>query len=130
MISEIVRGVIGPVTGLISEFVEDKDKANEIAYKISTMAASHAHANALGQLAVNKQEAAHKNLFVSGWRPAVGWVCVLALANNYLFMPYATAVGIDIQPIDDSSMMAVLIGMLGLGVTRTVEKVKGVARKS
>jgi hypothetical protein len=126
MISEIVRGVIGPVTGLISEFVEDKDKANEIAYKISTMAASHAHANALGQLAVNKQEAAHKNLFVSGWRPGLGWVCVLALGNNYIVVPYWA----DAITLDSSQLMPLIMGMLGLAGARTVEKVQGVARKS
>lgn len=32
-----------------------------------------------GQLAINQAEAANPNLFVAGWRPGVGWVCVVAL---------------------------------------------------
>jgi hypothetical protein len=125
MIADIVKGLIAPVTGLISEFIVDKDKANEIAFKISTLAANQAHENALGQMDINKQEAAHKNLFVSGWRPGLGWVCVLALGNNYIVVPYF----VDAVTLDSSQLMPLIMGMLGLAGARTVEKVNNVARE-
>lgn len=84
----------------------------------------------LGQLSINRQEAAHKSLFVAGWRPAVGWVCVLAMGNNFLIIPYADAFFPNVMiQLDVAQMMPVLIGMLGLGGMRSYEKVRGVARE-
>jgi hypothetical protein len=133
-LSDIVSGLISPVTSLISEFIEDKDKAAEIAFRVSTMAATQAHEQTLAQLNVNKSEAESGSLFVGGWRPAVGWVCVAAMALNFVISPvfgpiieaYTT---VNMAPLDLSEMMPILLGMLGLGAMRTVEKRQGVARR-
>jgi len=133
-LSDIVSGLISPVTSLISEFIEDKDKAAEIAFRVSTMAATQAHEQTLAQLNVNKAEAESGSLFVGGWRPAVGWVCVAAMALNFVVSPvfgpmieaYTT---VNMAPLDLSEMMPILLGMLGLGAMRTVEKRQGVARR-
>jgi hypothetical protein len=89
---------------------------------------------ALGQMEVNKVEAANANLFVSGWRPAVGWVCVLGLAYTFLGQPllaWASTIGqVPVPPeLDLDALVTLLAGMLGLGGFRTFEKVKGVARQ-
>ena len=126
--------LIGPVTGLLDKFIEDKDKKNAIAHKIATMAQEHAQVLSKAQIEVNKKEAEHKSLFVAGWRPAVGWVCCLGMASNFLVIPmanFALALSnstIVIPLIALSEMMPVLLGMLGLGAMRTVEKAKGVQR--
>ena len=131
----MIQALIGPVTGLLDKFIEDKDKKNAIAHELATMAERHAQELAKGQLEVNKTEAAHKNLFVAGWRPAVGWVCCLGMASNFLVIPmanFALALSdstIIIPLIELSEMMPVLLGMLGLGAMRTVEKAKGVQRE-
>jgi energy-converting hydrogenase Eha subunit H len=114
----ILNSLIGPVTGLLDKFIEDKDAKNAIAFELSTMAEKHAQELAKGQLDVNKVEAAHKNLFVAGWRPAVGWVCCLGMAGNFIIIPLV-----------NFAMMPVLMGMLGLGAMRTVEKTKNVQRE-
>ena len=130
----ILTSLIGPVTGLLDKFIEDKDKKNAIAFELSTLAEKHAQELAKAQLQVNKTEAAHKSLFVSGWRPAVGWSCCLAMTAQFLFIPMAnfalalSSSTIIIPLIDLSTMMSVLLGMLGLGTMRTVEKTKGVQR--
>jgi hypothetical protein len=88
-----------------------------------------------GQLDANKAEAASPSMFVSGWRPAVGWVCVLAFCWNMIGLSVAKLVlslinhPMQISPADLSEMMPILIGMLGLGGLRTVEKINGVAAK-
>ena len=123
-IATLVASLLPAVTNLVSEFVEDKDKANELAHKVSTMAAEQAHAETLAQLEVNKVEAAHKSLFVAGWRPAIGWVCGMALFNNYVLAGY-----FEVNTLGLGEMMPVLLGMLGLGGMRTYEKDKGVARE-
>ena len=131
----MLQQLIGPITGLLDKFIEDKDKKNAIAHELATMAERHAQELAKAQLEVNKTEAAHKNLFVAGWRPAVGWVCCLGMASNFLVIPmanFALALSdstIIIPLIELSEMMPVLLGMLGLGAMRTVEKAKGVQRE-
>jgi len=130
----MLQSLIGPVTGLLDKFIEDKDKKNAIAFELSTMAEKHAQELAKAQLEVNKTEAAHKSLFVSGWRPAVGWVAVIGMGCNFMVIPmanFALALAestIVVPVLDTSEMMPVLIGMLGLGTMRTVEKAKGVQR--
>lgn len=88
-----------------------------------------------GQLDINKAEAANPSLFVSGWRPFVGWVCGVGLAMQFLIAPLITwgaaVIGktIVLPPLDLAILITMLGGMLGLGGLRTVEKINEVARK-
>lgn len=87
-----------------------------------------------GQMEVNKVEAAHRSVFVAGWRPGIGWVCASAFAMHFLIMPIIQVVAIyaDFEPpmisFDMESLLTVMLGMLGLGGMRTFEKIKGVAK--
>jgi hypothetical protein len=87
-----------------------------------------------GQLQVNQAEAASPNVFVSGWRPFIGWVCGAALVYHYIvrpMLPWLLAlVGKPmppIPPLDMGDLITILLGMLGLGSLRSVEKIKGAA---
>lgn len=88
-----------------------------------------------GQLDINKNEAANPSVFVSGWRPFIGWVCGCACAWNWIFLKIVVAIAavlgyrINLQPADLGEMLPVLMGMLGLGGLRTIEKINGVAGK-
>lgn len=88
---------------------------------------------AKGQTDINTVEAASTNLFVAGWRPWIGWVCGMAFAWNWIGLPVglfiASALGhtLNITAADLSEMTPVLLGMLGLGAMRSVEKIKGKA---
>ena len=82
---------------------------------------------------VNKVEAASASLLVAGWRPAVGWVCAAAFGFKFIGGPLlvmaASVANVDVTlpAIDSDDLMPVLLGMLGLGAMRTLEKTKGVA---
>ena len=89
-----------------------------------------------GQLDINREEAKNPSVFVSGWRPAIGWVCGGACAWNWMGLPIVkTGVvllgyhALPIAPADLTEMMPVLLGMLGLGGLRTLEKINKVASK-
>jgi hypothetical protein len=133
IVSDIVQSMIAPVTGLISEAITDKDKAAEIAFKIATMAAEQAHAEVIAQIEVNKVEAASGSLFVAGWRPGMGWTCVAAYFLAYVGLPMLSFITelsgrhIELPSIDFNALSPVLLGMLGLGVMRSFDKVKGTA---
>jgi|TARA_Y100000389_G_C17318514_1_gene441781 hypothetical protein len=123
----ILGSLIAPVTGLLDKFIEDKDQKSALAHEIATLAQKQAHESALAQLEVNKVEAAHKSLFVSGWRPAVGWSCCFALVYSTILAPIL-GIWFTVPPVDSSLLTTVLMGMLGLGAMRSAEKVKGVQR--
>ena len=123
----ILTSLISPVTSLLDKVIEDKDTKNNIAFELATMAERHAQELAKGQLEVNKVEAAHKNLFVSGWRPAVGWCRCLALLYSTILSPIL-GIWFTVPPVDSSLLTTILLGMLGLGGLRTIEKTKSVAR--
>ena len=124
----ILSSLIGPATKLLDKVIEDKDQKNALAHEIATMAERHAQELAQGQLEVNKVEAAHKSLFVAGWRPAIGRVCALGLFYNVIL---ANIIGIwvDVPEIDTTLLVPVMMGMLGLGAMRSYEKVQGVSRE-
>ena len=87
-----------------------------------------------GQLAVNAAEASSGSAYAAGWRPTVGYVCVAGLAYTFLAQPllpwFAAVAGVQVPPLpqlDTNVLMTLLLGMLGIGGLRSVEKVRGVA---
>ena len=87
-----------------------------------------------GQMDINKAEASNPSVFVSGWRPFVGWVCGFGLVYSFIGQPLLSWVSvlwsIPIPPtLDLSTLLTILGGMLGLGTLRTYEKTQGVAAK-
>lgn len=79
------------------------------------------------QVEVNKVEAQHSSLWVAGWRPAVGWVCVSGLF--YQFVLYPIGFWHFAPPeLDTEALYSLLLALLGVGGMRSLEKVKGVAR--
>jgi hypothetical protein len=88
-----------------------------------------------GQMEINKVEAASNSIFVAGWRPCAGWTCSIGLAYVSILEPIlrltATLCGYqgEFPAIDTTLTMQVLLGMLGMGGLRTLDKIKGVAAK-
>jgi hypothetical protein len=132
----LIDRLIGPVSKILDKVVSDKDLKEQLSHDIATMAERHSHDVIKAQIEVNKEEAKHRSLFVSGWRPAVGWTCTLSLLSNFILIPMTNFIlaladsDIAIPLIDVSTMMPVLMGMLGLGTMRTVEKINKVERNT
>jgi len=123
------------VSTFVGKFVKDKDLAAKLLHEANSQEMASEIQARLGQMEVNKIEAASKSLFVSGWRPAVGWICVLSLGYQFFLSPLIRFIAIVVMdnpptfPVLDSSQLTpILIGMLGLGGLRTYEKVNKVAR--
>lgn len=89
---------------------------------------------AIGQMKINEVEAASDSFFKSGWRPAVGWICVFGLFYQFVFLPFATfflalyEVRAVMPAMDLNTLMTLLFGLLGLGGYRTIEKLKGITK--
>ena len=131
----MLTALIGPVTGLLDKFIEDKDQKAKLAHEIATMAEKQAHDVAMAQIEVNKIEAASPQFFKSSWRPFIGWVCGVAFAYHFVIQPIiifiVTLFGAEVPQLpefDMASLMTVLGGLLGLGSLRTYEKSKGLTK--
>ena len=120
----------GKLLDIIKRFIPDQEKAQEAAREI----AQYSQAIALAQIELNKIEAASSNLFVSGWRPAVGWVCVAGYAYHYILQPFLVflLVAFNVQfqadhlpQLNIMELSVMLANLLGFGAYRTYEKVKG-----
>jgi len=115
-------------SGLIDRFFPNKTEQEKQQMAAAVMIIQ-------GQLDTNKEEAKNPSVFVSGWRPFIGWVCGSACAWNWIGLPVAVFLAkafgypVDLHPADLMEMMPILMGMLGLGGLRTVEKIQGVAAK-
>jgi len=119
----MLSSLIGPATKLLDKFIPDADTKQKIAHELATMSENHAQEIALAQIKLNTEDA-KGNWFQSGWRPATGWVCVAGFGVNFLISPILAGFGVDIPQADTSTMLPVLMGMLGLGGLRTVERLK------
>jgi|TARA_R110001592_G_scaffold119656_1_gene322995 hypothetical protein len=123
------------VTDVIGRFLpEDPQKRAEAEREINAALTENLAKIDLAQIEVNKVEAASRSLFVSGWRPCVGWVCAAALAYTYVLQPMfifilaQTGHLVEMPALDIAGLMPILMGLLGLGGLRSYEKVKGVAK--
>ena len=80
----------------------------------------------LAQVELNKVEAAHRSIFVAGWRPWMGWVGGMGLANMFLINPWIQWITGQAGPnLPEDIIMELVLALLGLGALRTFEKVKG-----
>ena len=127
-IGEII-GAVGKIADDLTTSDKERMAAELDAYKAESERMS-------GQVEINKIEAASGSLFVSGGRPFVVWVCAFALAYAAVIEPIARFVATvgfaysgPFPVIDTDLTMQVLLGLLGLGAYRSVEKIKGVARQ-
>ena len=135
MIGALLPAVLPLVKDVSGAFLpEDPKQRAEAERKIEAQLMEHLAKIDIAQLEVNKTEAAHRSIFVAGWRPFIGWSCGVALAWNYIAQPVLvftlaqTGNLVELPALDMSQMMPVLMGMLGLGGLRTFEKYKSVSK--
>tara|TARA_A100001391_G_scaffold12793_1_gene7632 strand:- start:1457 stop:1864 length:408 start_codon:yes stop_codon:yes gene_type:complete len=135
MIQALLPNILPAVTDVIGRFLpEDKEARAKAERQLEQQLATHLAKIDLAQLDINKTEAAHRSVFVSGWRPFIGWSCGVALAWSYVVTPILTFVLaqtgylVELPSMNLGEMMPVLMGMLGLGGLRTFEKFKKVSR--
>lgn len=120
--SNVSGAVFGEFFDKLFPSEEERSQAQAVFEKLKQ------HPGAL-QVVLNKIEAKHKSLLVSGWRPFIGWVCGLGLANVFLINPWLQWLyGIAGPSLPLEVMMELVATMLGFGTLRTVEKFLGKAK--
>lgn len=128
---DAIAGLVGTVVDKIwpDANIEANAKADAIKAELTQQLQA-----SLGQLEINKIEAGSASLFVSGWRPALGWSCVAGFGYEFVLRPVVVGVSmglgfpIPLPGIETGVIETLLYAMLGLGSMRTVERLKGVHR--
>lgn len=126
----LLGGVLEIGKTLLERWFPDPEKKREAEMEMFKMAADGELKQIIAQLEINAREAQHPSIFVAGWRPAVGWVCVAAMAFQYLLRPLMIGFGITTaeMPGLDENLWAILTGILGIGGLRSLEKVTKVTK--
>ena len=128
-----IADVVGKV---IDRVIPDKVAAQKAKDELASSESQQEFQLLFGQLQINMEEAKHASVFVSGWRPFIGWVCGASLAYVAILEPivrFAATVWFKYAgtfPVIDTNLtLQVLLGMLGLAGMRSFEKAKSVAAK-
>jgi len=119
-----VDSVFNGVTNILDEVITSKEEKALIQIRMNTL-----------QTETNNKNAENPSLFVSGWRPFIGWICGLGLGFNFVVRPIMNYVLLVFYPLvhvmeslDVSVLLSLITGMLGFAGLRTFEKVKNKER--
>ncbi|MGI9340821.1 MAG: 3TM-type holin [Psychrobacter sp.] len=135
MIAALIPQLL-PILGTALDKVIPDGVASEAAKReLEKALVDNANSINLAQLEVNKVEAAHRNVWVSGWRPAIGWSCSLGIGWLFIGHPIATWIAMltgyndMVMPtIPTDILLELTFAMLGMAGLRTFEKIKGISK--
>ncbi len=131
----LADSIVTLVNSIVTRIWPDKTEQQKNELAVQLQEAIMQSDLAKSQMEINKVEAGSASIFVSGWRPFIGWVCGTAFAWTFVgepilvFLLVSSGHPIPHMPqLDSSQLMTVLFGLLGLGGMRTYERVKGVTK--
>ena len=116
---------------LLDKIIPDKDAREKAKAELLKASQDQDFQRDMAQIELNKEEA-KMDLFRGGWRPMVGWTCGIAFALHFVVFPllnfFLAGAGQDqiVVAFDMDTLLTVLLGLLGLGGLRTVEKWRGI----
>jgi hypothetical protein len=125
---------ITPIVNKVLDLIPDPNAKARAEAEMQAELLKYAAEQSSQQSEVNKAEAANANVFVAGWRPAIGWTCALAFMFMYVVAPLATWVAaffnhiVPIPQFDTNALMSLTTGMLGLGAMRSFDKKQGTSK--
>jgi hypothetical protein len=120
--------IIDVVSKVVDKLIPDPQAKAQLQLELSKLAdqeAQRAHDEAMGQVEINKVEAAHRSLFVAGWRPFIGWVGGVGLATTYILNPLIQLFQGKTPSLDMGDLFILLGGLLGFGGLRSWDKLNG-----
>jgi len=122
-----MKGIVGQITTEVGKHIPipiDQTKKLELENSLEQLLISKQAELDLAQAEVNKAELQKEGWFYNGWRPAVAWVCVLTLAVHWVVLPWLQMFvkNLKTPELDLDALLAIMLGLLGLGTQRMLEK--------
>jgi len=135
-ILDVVTGPLAPIIGIIDKIIPDIQANAEAKNKLLAAYQAGELQQLLGQISINLADAKSEDAYQRRWRPTLGWACALGFGFLFVIRPLVFDVanlfdhftnGVPIAPttFDTASLMSMTFGVLGLAVTRAVEKSPG-----
>ena len=131
-----ITAILGIGNKLIDHFFPDANQAAAAKLRLLEMQQNGDLQVMASQMDINKIEAQNPSLFVSGWRPFIGWVCGISLTYAAIIEPVSRFLAkvvfqytSEFPVIDTTLTLQILLGLLGLAGMRSWEKKEGVASK-
>jgi len=122
------------ISTVVDRVIPDKNGANKAKQAIEKELIKNATQLNLAQAETNKIEAAHRSIFVAGWRPCLGWVAALGFGWMFVVAPLLQWVmlvlgkDIPLPQFQTDVLLELTFAMLGLAGLRTYEKTKGISK--
>lgn len=130
-----ITAVLPNILGIIDKTLPDKAQAALAKQQIELELVTAANEVNKMQAETNKIEAAHRSIWVSGWRPAIGWSCSLGVFWAFIGQPIAqwgaTMYGVPLILLPEIPMdmlFELVLAMLGLAGLRSFDKMKGTTK--
>ena len=133
----VIQGLLGGQGGAlknISKVIDDLHTSDEERLDKKILMQRIKQKLAEKQINVNAKEAGHRSIFVSGWRPFIGWCGGFALAFEFILSPgiewYSKFAGLNLlaPEIQTGPLLAIVTSMLGVASLRSFEKAKGLTK--
>jgi hypothetical protein len=130
----IVTALLPMLGTILDRVIPDKAASEKAKLEMQAALLDAAVKGDLGQMEINKAEAAHQSVFVAGWRPAVGWICASALAYSYIVVPLVSTALVLLGkpvvklPVLDANLWELMAGMLGMGALRSWDKAQALKK--
>ena len=132
---QLITALLPKALDIIDDVVPDKDAAAKAKRDIEAKLVSAATDVNLETIKTNQIEAGHRSVWVSGWRPAIGWSCSVGIFWLFVGHPLATWVaqlsgmdGMVMPTISTDILLELTLAMLGMSGLRTFEKLKGISK--
>ena len=122
-------GAIGPIAKLIAKTVDkavpDKDLKEKLKHEINTQLLTSGTEEMKAASKIILAEAQSGSWLTSSWRPALMWICIIVIFNNFILMPFINIIfGTSlILEIPDPMWNLLTIGVGGYIAGRSGEKI-------
>lgn len=134
IIGALLGGENNPISKLI-DLIPDPNEKRKMRQELEMHVLQTVAQLDVAQMEINKTEAATGNMFIAGWRPFIGWVCGVSLGWSFVLQPmlsfcmaYTRFAGTELPVLDMSTLMQLVLAMLGMSSLRTFEKFHGVTQ--
>jgi len=126
----LIDTIFSTISTVLDRVIPDKNAREKAKEELERAINDQDFQIALEQIKVNAIEAQSESFFKSGWRPSVGWICSIAFGLHFVILPlfnyFIMLCGQQpiLVPFQMDTLLTVLLGLLGMGTLRTVEKMK------
>ena len=126
----LIDTIFGTISSVLDKVIPDANARAKAKEELQRSLNDQDFQIALEQIKVNLAEAQSESFFKSGWRPSVGWICSIAFGLHFVILPLVNYFIMlwgqqpILVPFQMDTLLTVLLGLLGMGTLRTVEKMK------